>query len=591
VTDRQQGGEGTSVVDRLRQRKVVQWGVAYVAGAWGLLQGIGFTADAFSWPAASKRIALLLLLVGLPIALVLAWYHGDRGEQRVGRVELAILTVLFLLGGGLFWRYQHASWPAAVIPSTSTATSVAIPTDHSIAVLPFVDMSQAHDQEYFSDGISEELLNLLAQVPQLRVIARTSSFSFKGKEVDVATIARTLNVANVLEGSVRKSGDTLRITAQLVRASDSSHLWSQTYDRQLTDVFKVQDEIAAAVVAQLKLQLFGAAPKATVADPKAYALYLQARQLSRQSTQEGSEQAVLLYQQALALDANSAAAWTGLAEVYEQQAGLGQRPVEAGYRLAREAANKALAIDPNFAPAYAELGRIAMYYDGDLATAARHYQHALALEPADTGIIRSAAILLAGLGRLDTAIALEEYLVARDPVSPTSHFNVGYHYLSAGRLDEAIASYRSALRLSPGYDGAQGQIGVASLVKGDPAAALTAMQKESFEVVRTIGLPMAWHALGEKAKSDEGLAELIRKHGKDAPYNIAYVLAFRGEADRAFEWLDKAVAYNDPGLYEVVGEPLFANIHGDPRWEPFLRKIGKAPEQLSAIKFDVKVPR
>jgi len=197
-----------------------------------------------------QKPATVALLIGLPIVLVLAWYHGDKGEQRVTRMELAILTMLFLLGGGLFWRYQHLIATVAVATSPAPA-AVAIPTDHSIAVLPFVDMSQAHDQEYFSDGISEELLNLLAQVPQLRVIARTSSFSFKGQKVDVATIAKTLSVANVLEGSVRKSGDTLRITAQLIRASDSSHLWSHTCDRQMTDVFKVQDEIAATVVAPM----------------------------------------------------------------------------------------------------------------------------------------------------------------------------------------------------------------------------------------------------------------------------------------------------------------------------------------------------
>ena len=190
--------------------------------------------------------------------LVLAWYHGDRGQRRVTRTELAILTLLFLLGGGIFWRYQHASETASVAaPPTSIAPAAVVANDKSIAVLPFVNMSSDKEQEYFSDGLSEELLNLLAQVPQLRVIARTSSFSFKGKEADIAEIANKLNVAHVLEGSVRKSGDTLRITAQLIRASDSSHLWSQTYDRPMTDVFKVQDEIAGAVVRATQDQAAG----------------------------------------------------------------------------------------------------------------------------------------------------------------------------------------------------------------------------------------------------------------------------------------------------------------------------------------------
>ena len=212
---------------KLRRRKVVQWGVAYAAGAWGLLQGLAYVTATFHWPEQIQQFTALALLIGLPIALVLAWYHGDRGQQRVSTPEFALLMGLLLLGSGVFWFYERAS-ETANVASSAPATVAPVATDRSIAVLPFVNMSPDKEQEYFADGISEELLNLLAQVPELRVIARTSSFSFKGKDVDIAEIARRLNVANVLEGSVRKSGDTLRITAQLVRASDSSHLWSQT---------------------------------------------------------------------------------------------------------------------------------------------------------------------------------------------------------------------------------------------------------------------------------------------------------------------------------------------------------------------------
>ena len=226
--------------------------------------------------------------------------------------EFAILTLLLLLGGGAFWYYQRAS-ETATVATPPSPTAVATATDRSIAVLPFVNMSADKEQEYFADGISEELLNLLAQVPELRVIARTSSFSFKGKDVDIAEIARRLNVANVLEGSVRKSGDTLRITAQLVRATDSSHLWSQTYDRPMTDVFAVQDEIAAAVVEELKIKLLGATPKAKTTDPRAYALFLKAREISRQFTAGALEQSIALYKESLAIDPLYAPAWDGLA--------------------------------------------------------------------------------------------------------------------------------------------------------------------------------------------------------------------------------------------------------------------------------------
>ena len=308
----------------------------------------------------------------------------------------------------------------------------------SIAVLPFVNMSADKEQEYFADGISEELINLLAQVPELRVIARTSSFSFKGKEVGIAEIARRLNVANVLDGSVRRSGDRLRITAQLVRASDSSHLWSEIYERPLDNIFAVQDEIAAAVLEQLKLELLGVAPKTKASDPKAYTLFLQARHWGRQGTPEGLERSIALYQRALEIDANDAAAWKGLANDYLNQASNGLRPIDEGYRLARNAVEKALAIDSDYAPAHGALGWIAMTYDGDLAAAARSYEHALALEPTNIDIIGNAATLAQFLGRLDTASALDEYANARDPVNPPGHANLGTTYLYAGRLDEAL---------------------------------------------------------------------------------------------------------------------------------------------------------
>src|SRR6187455_1989483 len=330
----------------LRRRKVVQWGVAYAAAAWVLLQVLDYFSDTFNWPRQIQQLTTVALLIGLPVALILAWYHGDRGQQRITTPELGMLTLALLLGGGVLWYFQRAS-------ETSTATSpaptaAALPTDASIAVLPFVNMSADKEQEYFADGISEELLNLLAQVPELRVIARTSSFSFKGKEVDIAEIARRLNVANVLEGSVRKSGDTLRITAQLIRASDSSHLWSQTYDRQMTDVFKVQDEIAAAVVEQLKITLLGNAPKARATDPQAYALFLQGREVARQFSAASFAQAVDLYRQALAIDPEYAPAWDGLADAYFNQMDFAVISQDQGLPLAKEAIGQTLKIDAQY---------------------------------------------------------------------------------------------------------------------------------------------------------------------------------------------------------------------------------------------------
>jgi TolB-like protein len=464
-------------------------------------------------------------------------------------------------------------------------------SEQSIAVLPFVNMSDEKANEYFSDGISEELLNLLAKIPQLQVTARTSSFSFKGKEVAIPEIARALHVANVLEGSVRKSGNAVRITAQLIRAGTDTHLWSQTYDRKLDDIFAIQDEIAADVVKQLKLTLLGAAPKARTTDPEAYALYLQARQLGRQGTAEAYQQSDALYRKVLAIDPRYAPAWSGLSGNFVNETSQGLLPNKEGFAQGREAAMKALAIDPDYAPAHSGLGWIAMYGDNDLAAAARHFDHALALDPADLRLVSNSAALLLVLGRVDEALALNEALVHRDPVNVTSLYNLGGAQRAAGRLDAAIASYRTVLGLAQGRGAAHANIGSALLQKGDAAGALAEVEQETSEIWKMIGLPMVYHALGRKADSDAGLAALTGKYEKDAPYNIAYIYAYRGEADKTFAWLDKAVEFGDGGLSEIVTETLFDKIHADPRWLPFLHKVGKAPEQLAKIEFKVALPQ
>jgi TolB-like protein/Tfp pilus assembly protein PilF/class 3 adenylate cyclase len=478
-----------------------------------------------------------------------------------------------------------------IVSRRPTTSLIAIP-EKSIAVLPFVNMSEDKANEYFSDGISEELLNLLAKIPQLQVTARTSSFSFKGKDTAIPEIARALHVAYVLEGSVRKAGNSVRITAQLIKAGTDTHLWSQTYDRKLDDIFAVQDEIAADVVKQLKVTLLGAAPKARTTDPEAYALYLQAVQLGRQFTAEAFQQSDALYRKVLAIDPRYAPAWVGLARNFTNETGQGLLPNKEGYAQAREAVTKALAIDPEYAPAHTQLGWIAMYGDNDLDAAAQHFKHALALDPADPDVLRTSATLLGSLGRLDEALALDEAVVRRDPVNVTALFNLGLHQRWASRFDAAIASFRSVLSLSPGRGGAHFNLGVALLLKGDAQRALAEIEQETSEAWKMLGLPMAYYALGRKAESDAALAVVIRKYEKDAAYNIACVYAYRGEADKALEWLGKELEYTGPGgLAEIVAENLFDTIHGDPRWLPFLRKVGKAPEQLAKIEFKVPQPQ
>ena len=468
---------------------------------------------------------------------------------------------------------------------------VTVAPERSIAVLPFVNMSDDPGNEYFSDGISEELLNLLTKIPELRVAARTSSFFYKDKldTITLAEVAHQLQVAHILEGSVRKSGNQVRITVQLIKANDGFHLWSETYDRTLDNIFAIQDEIASEVVAQLKIALLGNAPTVRETDPQAYALFLQARQLSRQDTEESLARSHDLFQQVLKLDSGYAAAWSGLATSYQRQASLGLIPVDEGFDLAREAANRALVINPDYAPALGILGQIHTLGDRDLAAAARYLERALTLEPSNIEILRFAASLYRALGRLERAIAVSDYMVTLDPVNNRGYFSLGMMNLYSGKPDAAITALETALSLSPGRIGAQVLIGEALMLKGEPEAALKAILQEDSSW-RLIDLPMVYHALGRAVDSDAALADLIEQQAQEAAYNIAYVLAFRGEADRAFEWLDKAVQYDDPGLADLPIESLFANIHDDPRWLPFLESIGMSPEQLAAIKFEVTLP-
>ncbi len=562
----------------LKRRHVIRVAVLYIAAGWVLAEVAGFGADTFGAPAWVVQMFTILIVLGFPLVLIGAWAFDmtPQGLKRDTATDEPSTDT-------------EEQTPVMAAPVVTEPVEES-PSAQSIAVLPFVDMSPDKDQEYMSDGLSEELLNLLTKIPELRVAARTSSFSYKNKDVKVAQIGDELNVAHILEGSVRKSGNQVRITGQLIQAEDGYHLWSETYDRTLDDIFAIQDEIAAEVVTQLKITLLGAVPVVTETDPGSYALYLQARHLGRQGTVGAFEQSVALYQQSLAIAPDYTAAWDGLAAVYIAQTEKGKLPIEEGYALAREAIGKALAIDRDFAKGYARLGFLAAAFDGDLAMAARQLERGLELDPTDLDILGDAAYLATSLGHLDEAIVLQEHVLARDPLNVRGQWRMGYYYLYAGRLDDAIASLSTALRLSPGHIGTQQIKGIVLLEKGEPEAALAAMQEESEEDWRQIGLVMAYHALGRAAESDAALAKSIEMAEQTAAYNIAFTLAFRGEADRAFQWLDKAVQYNDPGLSMITSSPMFANIRVDPRWLPFLESIGKSPEQLAAIKFNVTLP-
>lgn len=595
--------EPRGFIAELKRRNVLRAAALYAASAWALAQGIAQLAPVAGLPDWVARWFLVAAVIGFPFWIAFAWFYeftpsglkresdinlGDSIRHSTARkldfwiIGILAVAVVLLVTNQFVLRRDATS-----VADAAAIAALAPVSEHSIAVLPFVNRSTDKDQEFFSEGISEDMLNLLAKVPQLKVISRSSSFSFKGKDVPLKEIAKTLAVAYILEGSVQRAGNILRISAQLIDARRDQNVWSQRWDRPFDDVFKIQDEIAGAVVSQLKLKLLG---KAQEIDPEAYATYLQARQLARQSTSTGYEEAIPLLQEVLVTAPDYAPAWNILASIYTAQAGNGMRPLGEGLRLARNAAEQALAVDPDDADAYSSLGYIEFAFDGDLAAAAENAKHALALAPTDPVIFRRNAGLALSLGRTDVAIKLYRASVARDPVSVSGHYGLARAYLSARRPDEAIASLRTTLRLSPSRINGQASLGLALLQKGDRQAALAAVQKEPEDLWRLVALTIVKHAMGHKTDSDAALAELISKYQKDAAYNIAYVLAYRGEVDRAFEWLDTAQDYEDPGLSEIASESLFHNLRKDPRWLPLLRKLGKAPEQLAKIDFNPTLP-
>ncbi len=427
-----------SLIEELKRRNVFRVGIAYVVIAWLLLQVSDVVLNNIAAPGWVFKAILLVLALGFPLVLFFAWVfeltpEGLKKEKEVDRtqsithstgrkLDYAIIGLMALALGYFAWDKflggEGAAAPdAAPVTAETTPAAAAAPAAasdtastpvtaapaHSIAVLPFTDMSPEGDQEYLSDGIAEELLNLLVQIPDLQVAARTSSFSFKGKEVQIAEVASALHVAHVLEGSVRKSGNRVRITAQLIKADDGYHLWSQTFDRTLDDVFAIQDEISAAVVAALKIQLLGAAPKSVEVNPEAYALYLQGRYFVERRTRKDWENAVSAYRQALKIDPNYAAAWAGLSQVLTAQAGQGYIELNAGTAEARAAALKALEIDPNLAEAHAALGQIQISYDWDWTGAESSLKRALELADGDSRNLTRMAGLQFALGNLDAS--------------------------------------------------------------------------------------------------------------------------------------------------------------------------------------------
>jgi len=579
-----------SFFSELNRRNVYRVAIAYVVTAWLIAQVAGLAADSFGAPAWVMKMIITMLALGAPVALVMAWAYEltpsglrrDSGtvtrQAPAGKLDRSIVIVLIAALAYFAWDkfILDPQRDEALLESVSTRPVEILPqnADQSIAVLSFVNMSDDSGNEYFSDGLSEELLNLLVKIPELRVAARTSSFSFKGKDVKISQIGKELNVTHVLEGSVRKAGDQIRVTAQLIKADDGFHVWSETFDRNLDDIFVVQDEIAAAVVTGLKVTLLGELPEQRPTDPEVYTLYLQGISFGRLGGKENSQRAVQVLKQALAIDPEYAPAWSSLSYSYGRLEFYGGLPFDEGVALAMHALDKALEIDDQLASAWAGLAwmKRTVFWDWQGARAA--IEKALQLEPNNVNVISTAASIASTFGDLDKSIELFERNVESNPLSLSTLSALGNRYLAVGRHVEARALYERVLALNPEYPGQRVRIAGTYLYEGRPEEALVKLaglpDGSEFQQIKAAAL----FDMGETQKAQMALNDFLESPSRDGPLPVALLYAWRGENDAAFEWLEVGLEQRLPDLSYILINPVLSRLKDDPRFPIFLEKIG-----------------
>ena len=483
--------------------------------------------------------------------------------------------LIVAVAGGLFMKSRPTPAPAAAQSAPVAAQAIA---PSAIAVMSFLDMSQDKSEEYFADGLAEELLNRLAEIPQLRVAGRTSSFSFKGKDDDLRSIGQKLDVASVLEGSVRTSGDRVRVTVQLINVADGYHLWSETYDRQLTDVLAMQDDIAGSIVAALKVKLLPAqsAPRQRRAvNPVAYTQYLKARHDKNLSTPENAEATVKAFQKVIELDPGFADAYAMLAisEFWASDYAENATELAARQQRALAAAETAIKLDPDLPEAFWARGNIRAAQSRDWTGAQHDYQHALELNAGNAQFMQAYASLQATLGQLPEAIALTRKAAEREPLMPTPWQALGYYLDASGEYSEARQAQEHALAIKPKFPFAHFRLGVVSLLESHPQQAGAEFEASGYEPLQLEGRAMTEHSLGNAEASNAALAKLTADYGFNAAYQIAQAHAWRGDGDAAMHWLETALEQNDGGLVEIKYDPLLRSLRADPRYQALLKKL------------------
>jgi TolB-like protein len=572
----------------LKDRKVVQWGLAYVAGSWLVLQVVDVVAEVWPLSIPLQQGFQILLVAGLPFVLVLAWYHGERGTQRVSGTELLMLAALLTIAGGVLaiWhggglaRELLTDAPAAAgIPAAVGPGHESIRDRSSVAVLPFVDMSPERDQEYFGDGMAEEILHALARVPGLRVAARTSAFSFRGSAVDIRTIGERLGVASVLEGSVRREGNRVRVTAQLIGAADGFHIWSEEYDRELAGVVAVQEEIARAIVAALRIQLGDEAqqdePWFATTNTVAYQAVLRGRHAIHSGNTRG---ALEWFTRATQADSTFAPARAGLAAAVYMAGFFGLRPFQETMAAARREALRALELDDRLAGPHAILSAVSLHHDRDWATAEREALRALELDPNDAIARHVYADFLTVMGDPEGAVRQLELGRQADPLSPLANIVVCAHVILARRFEDGLAELDAFRDRFPdsGQSGAPFRA-VALWHLGRPDEAVVEFRRRwsrDPDLARTV----------EAALEERGAVAAMRAWGDHtaARYpaggysadDIASIYARAGATEEALKWLERAVETPSPVSLHLAASPDLDPLRDLPRFRALMAEMG-----------------
>ena len=573
------------LLQRLRERKLVQWALAYIAAAFALIQVLDVVAQRFGWPDVLERLLILALAIGFFITLVLAWYHGERGAQNVTRTELVILALLLAIGAGLLWRYGRMPPPGNAAqqgPTAAAATPAVIPPEKSVAVLPLANEGGDADQQYFSDGLSEDLITALSQFDGLKVISRNSAFQFRDSKLSSDAIGRALGVAHLLEGSVRRLQDQVRVSAELVNAADGSTLWSQHYDRAYKDLFALQDEITNAVASALKAKLLesGAAMLQSERPPSgnldAWNAYSRARFHAAIIDPADGRQAIEFYNQAIAFDPRYARAYAGmsLAESIIGATFFSGAEQQEAYVKARAAADRALQLDPSMALAHAARGLLLQWQDFDWTAAESEYRRATELAPGDGFYSAQLGRMRGVLGHSQQAISLLRQGGVTDPRDASVQYWLGWYLAADGQAEAAEQALRNAVTLTPGKSFLAAGLVIMQVRRGEYEAASATAQQTPPGIWRDIALAFAAQTGNDRAAADAALQSLIAKSADGSAYQIAEVYGLRKDADNMFTWLDRAWDARDSGISRLLTDPFILPYRGDARFAAFCSKVG-----------------